>query len=182
MSSYFLYNNENLEDEIHVLAFINNFTKELGVEAVHLDVNTIGRIVKGCKLDFPHDGGVQKASAFKQVANFVCHFVGEHPIVTKFPAHIIGNELARIDNHQNAMVAFALAEEALNKSKIERKDGIIDIANALEYSRHSYVDIIDALANISPVNHFRLVTVLLEQMVYKSNPGCQYKTNGNGSN
>jgi hypothetical protein len=174
MTAQLLYNNEDLEDVIHVLSFINSFTGALGITAV-LDTALVERVVQSSKIDFPHNGGIEKASAFKQVANFVCYFVAERPILDPFPKAVIGEKLAKIDNHQNAMLAFAIAEAALNQSTIEKKDGTITVSNPIQYSQHSYIDIIDALSNITPGIHFGLVTVLFEQLVYKTNPTCQYQ-------
>jgi hypothetical protein len=176
MSSQLLYNNDDLQDIILVLSFIEAFTESIGVNGAVMDTNIIERVVKSCKADFPHDGGVQRASAFKQVANFVCHFVSERPMLEPFFTDPEKNSIAKIENHQNAMVAFALAEQALNKSKIQRKDKECIVANPIEYSQHSYIDIIQALSNISAAVHFQLVSVLFEQLVYKTNPDCQYQT------
>jgi len=170
-----LYNSDDLQDVISVLSFVNGYTLALGVKNVAIDTEMIDDVVKSCKTDFPHIGGVQTASAFKQTANFVCFFVGTKPLPDPFPAEVIGHDLAKISNHQNAMVAFAIAEAALSKSMIRRSDGDIMVEHPIEYSWHSYIDIIDALAAISPVAHFKLVTVLFEQLVYKSNPKCQYQ-------
>lgn len=170
-----LYNSDDLQDVISVLSFVNGYTLALGAKKVAIDTEMIEGVVKSCKADFPHVGGIQTASAFKQAANFVCFFVASQPLPDPFPVEIIGKDLAKIPNHQNAMVAFAIAEAALSKSTIRRSDGDIMVEHPIEYSWHSYIDIIDALAVISPVAHFKLVTVLFEQLVYKSNPKCQYE-------
>lgn len=175
MSSQLLYNNDDLQDVIHVLQFIDSYTLSQGNLEVEIDVNTIDRIVKGCKQDFPHKDGMNVASAFKQVANFVCYFVAERPIVRPFASAIFGNDIVKIENHQNGILAFALAEASLNNSNIMRSDGKKTVINPIQYSRHSYVDMVEALSNISPSVHFKLVTVLFEQLVYKTNPECQYK-------
>lgn len=170
-----IYNTDSLHDVISVLRFIDSYTLSLGVQALAIDSDMVQTVVNTCKSEpFPHHGGIAKASAFKQVANFVCFFVAMRPIPDPFPVEVVGPDLVKIGNHQNAMVAFALAEAALYKSTIKRKDGPITIDHPIEYSRHSYIDIIEALANISHVAHFHMLTVLLEQMVYKTNPKCQY--------
>jgi hypothetical protein len=171
--SRILYNNDDLEDVTNVYSFINSFTLNLGIKNAETGPGIVERIVKGCKHDFPHSGGIDKASAFKQVANFACYFIAEKPVLEAFPSSIIG-QLSRIDNHQNAMLAFAIAEEALNNSTIEKDDGNIVVANRIQYSLHSYIDIIDALSSITPTTHFKLLTVFFEQLVYKTNPECQY--------
>lgn len=83
-------------------------------------------------------------------------------------------ELSKVDNHQNAIVAFSIARTVLHGSKIYRGDKICEISNPIKISSHSYGDIIEALAVATPSTHFKLVTVLLEQLVYKTNPDCQY--------
>lgn len=174
MPARLLYNPEDLEDVLIVLKFIDSYTRGLGIKYVDLDTAKIQGIVGSCRKDFPHTGGIEHSSAFKQVANFLCFFVAEAPILEPFPVEIIGTRLAKIDNHQNAIVAFALAEAALRDSKIKRKDGEFIVKNPIQYSAHSYGDIIEALAKVTPYGHFKLVTVLLEQLVYKTNPDCQY--------
>lgn len=92
-----------------------------------------------------------------------------------FPASAIGEKLAKVENHQNAIVAFSLARTALHKAKILRDDQTFEVEQPIKISGHSYGDIVEALANITPNGHFKLVTVLFEQLVYKSNPECQYE-------
>lgn len=174
MTAHFLYNEDPIQDVIHALGFIDSFTSSMKIIDVSIDPNIVERVVKSCRIDFPHTGGVEQASVFKQVANFVCHFVAERPLADPFPSQIIGAELSAIENHQNAMLAFALGCEALNGSKIQRIDGEFNITNPISISKHSYIDIIDALSMITASTHFKLVTVLFEQLVYKSNPDCQY--------
>jgi hypothetical protein len=50
----------------------------------------------------------------------------------------------------------------------------LSIKNPIELSKHSYIDIIDALNDITLQRSFKLVAVLLEQLVYKSNRKLQY--------
>lgn len=104
----------------------------------------------------------------------MCHFIEARPILEPFPVEFV-QKLAKVENHQNAIIAFGIAEEALFHSKIEGKDGALDIKNRITYSKHSYVDIIDALSGITR-EHYKLVSVLLEQLAYKTNPECQYKS------
>ena len=50
-----LFNTEELEDVISVLSFINNYTKALNNENIVIDPKAIEGVVRGCRLDFPHD-------------------------------------------------------------------------------------------------------------------------------
>jgi hypothetical protein len=172
--SQILYNEDQLEDVINVLAFIDKFTSGLGVNGIEIDTRIIEGVVKSCKLDFPCKDGIEKASAFKKVANFICFFIAERPIIEPFPKEIIGENLAKIENHQNAIVAFELAKMVLHGAHITREDGEFNVKHEIKVSAHSYIDIIESLASITPSLHFKMVAVLLEQLVYKSNPDCQY--------
>lgn len=176
MTAQLLYNDNDMNDAINVFTFIDKYTNNLGISPVVIDPGKVVGVVTGCKRDFPHDGGVQKASAFKQVANFVCHFIAARPLLEPFPIEVIKKDLAKIDNHQNAMVAFAIGATSINRSLIQLDDGHKEVAKPIVLSRHSYIDIIDAFANVSPVHHFNMAAVLFEQLTYKSNPECQYKT------
>lgn len=164
-----------MEDIINILTYINNYSKSAGIGPVVLDTAIIEKVVQNIRTNFPHQGGIEKASAFKQIAYFMCHFIEARPILEPFPSAVV-RRLAKVENHQNAMIAFGIAEEALHQSKIELKaGGTLDIENRIAYSAHSYVDIIEALSSISCEN-YQLVSVLLEQLAYKTNPSCQYNT------
>ena len=56
------------------------------------------------------------------------------------------------------------------------------LSNGIQLSRHSLVDITESLVNVTPLTHFKLVSVLLEQMAYKTNPECQYPNVLEGDN
>jgi hypothetical protein len=169
-----IYNQNTLQDTVQVLRYINDLTLELGITNVLMDVDAVVRVVEGCKQDFPHKDGIDMASAFKLAANFVCYFIAERPIKVAFSPDAVSERLSKVDNHQNAVVAFSIARTALHGSKIYRGDKICEICNPIKISSHSYGDIIEALAVATPSSHFKLVTVLFEQLVYKTNPDCQY--------
>lgn len=99
------------------------------------------------------------------------------PISTPLPEALFGPHLTAIDNHANAYIALLLAVESLHEARLEWCDGSIHVLeNRIEFSRHSLIDIVDALSTATPSTSFKLVSVLLEQMAYKTNPRCQYPT------
>jgi len=172
-----LYNDEGAPfDIVSLLSFINDFTKALGIKEVVIDDRLCEAILNGMRQDFPHVDGMEKASAFKKMANFMAYFIAEQPIRKPFPADVIGGELANIPNHQNSMVAFAVAVECLHNARIIRSDGDVVLENRIALSRHSYVDLMQSLSHVVPRDHYHLLTVLLEQLAYKVNPDCQYET------
>ncbi|MCG8007975.1 MAG: hypothetical protein N0C81_10060 [Candidatus Thiodiazotropha lotti] len=170
-----LYNEESILDEIALLTYINDFTKGLGEIEVTVDPNICRSVLLGMQQDFPHVDGVESASAFKKVANFMTFFIANSPIQSRFSEANIGSKLASIRNHQNVIVSMQLAIDSLHGAVINGRDGQdIKLKNRIQLSNHSYIDIVDALQNATPAMSYKLVTVLLEQLSYKSNPDCQY--------
>jgi hypothetical protein len=176
--AYILFNEESqtVTDALHLLRYINDLTARLGIQDVRIDDWKCYEILIGMKHDFPHRDGIEAASPFKKVANFVSYFVAAQPIVDRFPQHIIGDELFQINNHQNAIVAALLAIDSLHNAVINRRDNVVcTLSNKIQLSQHSFVDLVDALSKATPVAHFKMLAVLFEQMAYKNNPDCQYE-------
>lgn len=145
-------------------------------ENISIDIAKIESIVQGIKRDFPHNDGLTEASAFKKVANFISYFVAERPIREPFIHENIPEEVLKINNYENAVIALLIGLSALHESEIHCADGNCKVLVCpMQLSKHSFIDLIDAISNITPQNHFKLLTVLLEQIAYKTNPGCQYE-------
>ncbi len=157
-----------------ILTFVAGIYTQFGMPA-GVDLAGVQVCVRGMRQDFP--GGLDKASPFKRAANFVCNFVARRPVSTPLPEDQFGPHLTAIDNHANAFIALQLAVESLHEARLEWCDGSIHVLeNRIEFSRHSLIDIVDALSTATPSTSFKLVSVLLEQMAYKTNPHCQYPT------
>lgn len=166
---------ETIIDEIALLTYINDFTKALNEIEVTVDPAICRSVLLGMQQDFPHVDGVESASAFKKVANFMTFFIASGPIQSRFSEDNIGPELASIRNHQNVILALQIAIDSLDGAIINGRDGNdIKLEKRITLSHHSYIDIVDALQNATPAASYKLVTVLLEQLAYKSNPQCQY--------
>lgn len=164
------------EDLVYTLQFINDFTKEIGILNVDIDIRKIQEIIAIAKEDGHYaEGGAKKASVFRKLASFTAYFVAERPIVNAFPSEIIGDDLHRISNHQNSIIALSVAIDSLHGAKIHRDDGIFELSNKIKLSQHSYVDIVDALTGVTPSSGMKLVSVLLEQMAYRQNCNCEYQ-------
>ena len=173
-----LYNQDQDQDRINLLAFIDSFAEQMGLEYALIDIRQIREITSYYNVDFPHDGGIEKASPFKKIAYFMCWFIHMRPISEAISEDIIGKELHKIPNHQNAICALTLGINALHQSTVIKTndDGEKEtylIKNKIELSRHSFIDIVEAISSISNYN-WKLMSVLLEQLVYKANPDCQY--------
>ena len=175
MAFSLLYNDDIDIDMFALLTYINDLTKALKIHDVAVDTNVLRSLLLGIRQDFPHSEGIEKASAFKKIANFVTFFVADGPIIDPFPESVIGPELSKIANHQNAMVGLQIAIDNLHGATIHTNAGnTLRLENRIKLSKHSYIDIVDALSAATHVTHFKMVTVLFEQLAYKSNPDCQY--------
>ena len=155
-------------DLLHVLQFINDFSKTIGIKDLSIDTQRISGIINGAVFD--GDYASEKASPFKKIAAFVAYFVATRPILSPLPLEKFKN----IENHQNAIFALEIAIDSLHGAKIHRSDGEFTVKNRIALSDHSYIDIIDAISGVTPQNGKKLVAVLLEQMCYRRNPACEY--------
>lgn len=162
-------------DVANVLTFITSYFAQFGVENPVVDAQAIDSVVRGMRQNFPHAAGMDQASPFKKAANFACWFVAQKPIGTQLPIDFLSGELSH-SKYTNAVLALSIAIEALHGATLKwRCDGSEHVLeNEIKLSKHSFVDIVEALAEGSPLTNFKLVSVLLEQMAYKTNPDCQY--------
>lgn len=170
-----MYHSDEQVDKVFLLSMIDSLTESLGANDVEIDEAAIDSIIFSYRNNFPHKDGVENASIFKKVSYFLCHFVAMRPIVTPFSIGVIEEDMTKIDNHQNAIVAFSIARELIKNSTIKRVDGDFEIKKPLWVSKHSYLDIIQALSNVAASTHFQCVSVFFEQLAYKTNPECQYE-------
>ena len=167
-------------DIANVLGFVSRFYTTLGAPNARVDVDALGDVLVQMREHLDAHGGVDAASPFKKAASFVCHFVAEEPLKTALPessalARTI-REATGAPPNQNVVVALRIAMESLYGASLRRTDGReVVLSRRLDLSKHSYVDILEALSDATPL-HFRYVAVLLEQLAYKTNPRCQYRT------
>jgi hypothetical protein len=175
--------NENSTDDLKaILAFIEGLSTNNDNLSTAININKLQSILSGIRQDFPHgDGikGVNKASIFKKIATFTVYFIAEKPIASdKIAGLNIPDEISRIPNHLNTLVAVLIAFSCIHNSTIHNEDGTIKttLANKIKLSEHSFIDIVDALSTATPSTHFNMLSVLLEQLAYKTNPECQYST------
>jgi hypothetical protein len=176
-TSRFLYNSDPKQDEAHILAVLEGLGKEFG----KIEINTIelASLCTQIKTDFPHRGGVENASVFKKMANFILWFVQNKPI-TAIPLemeNVFTDDLRKIHNYKNILIGLWIALDGMHEASLLRSDGEeVTIQYSMELSQHSIVDIVEAISSVSPSTGFKMLTVLLEQIAYKTNGHCQYGT------
>ncbi len=171
--------NDDVDDDLAtILAFLEGIGFNTSIKKMSIDILKIRSILNGIRQDFPHKDGIEKASIFKKVATFMVYFISEKPIqsdIASIPN--MPTEISAITNHINTLIAVLIAFSALHEATIHGADGTEKkLINRLQLSKHSLIDIIESLSNAAPNTHFKMASVLLEQIAYKTNPECQYKT------
>ncbi len=178
-----IFNEDKSRDLINILAYIDEYALKLSIDQLQINIEEMKKVIEGMRFPFPHVDGIEDASAFKKVSNFLSWFLALKPIKTQLPKYIFSKELPECDI--NAVIAFDISLIALERSIIHQKKGNGDfvVSNPIFLSEHSYLDILEALNedNIKPETHQKIFSVFLEQLVYKTNPECQYKST-NSSN
>ena len=174
MNAELIFTHNPHQDYNNILTVLDAFAVE---NEIPLEINEekLYSIVFGIYRDFPCIDGLEGASIFKKSANFLCYFVAENIIENSFPVDKLKANTRNINNHASVILGLFIASKALLGATIHRDDGPFEIKNSIQLSKHSYEDIVFALSEISPLSSFHLVTVLLEQLVYKSNPEAQYQ-------
>jgi hypothetical protein len=166
-----IFSNNETKDYFEIMALIDSFA-EANNASIAVNEDKLFYMIKRIHADFPCINGANNANVFKKSAAFLCEFVGEQ-VVENFECQM-SDKLKKITNNGSAIIAFHIVTTMLNNATV--KDGKENIKNPIELSSHSYADIIDALSSLTLLGSFKLVAVLLEQLVYKSNPTLQYNT------
>ncbi len=170
----FIYSDDPRADYINILSFLDGFVEDYNLTPFPVNVYAVERVIKEIRL-IPCRNGLDGASVFKKAATFVLCFVDARPIVNPLPKKLFPEDLLNINNHQNGALALMMAFRGMHKSSIKLRDGkTVVLKNPIELSSHSFIDLVDAVSNTSLVVSFKMLTLLLEQLAYKTNPDCQY--------
>ena len=173
-----LYFNESVTDDLKaILAFLEGIGFNERDVTMAIDISKLRSILNGIRQDFPHKDGVDQASIFKKAATFMVYFIAEKPIQSEITGiKNIPAGIAASPNHINTLIAIFIAFESIYGALIHCTTGADKkINNRIAISQHSFIDIVDALSTATPPTHFKMASVLLEQLAYKSNPECQYQ-------
>jgi len=154
-------------DYMSVVSLIDSFAKK-NDSPINYDQQKIFTILQYLDNEFCMNGN-KNSNIFKKASSFLCNFIAERP-VDGF--EISNKKLKKINNYRNAVIGFHIVCTFIKGATVGN-DGIIE--NPIELSEHSYIDIIDALSQVTNI-HFNTITVLLEQLIYKSNPQLQDQT------
>jgi hypothetical protein len=154
-------------DYIAVVSLIDSFASKNG-QKINYDKRKIFSIIQYLDKDFPCINGLENANIFKKASRFLCDFVAERPVDGFNVSNV---KLEKINNYRSTMIGFHIVCTFIKSATV----GEGTVENPIELSEHSYIDIIDALSQITST-HFNIVAVFLEQLVYKSNSTLQDDT------
>ena len=106
---------------------------------------------------------------------FVASFCAERPVLGKLDKIDQMGIFNDIPQYENALIALLIGLNALQGAEIRRGDGLtVTLTQPITMSKHSLVDVVDALISATPVASFKLLTIFFEQLCYKTNPDAQY--------
>ena len=119
-------------------------------------------------------------SVFKRATAFTIAFIKNSPLDQPFATGIFPPKLAKIINHQNAIVAFEYTRQCLHKSTYVMVDDPknpgrkVILKNKIKVSAHFYYDTIHAISNIKDDTSFHFISLLYESLAYKANRRACY--------
>ena len=171
-----LYNQTFEQDILNILEHIDGFSSEIGVSNTPIDTQKLVQACKSIRENFPCIDGIKNASIFKKAAVFVACFVEIAPIGLNA---FLESELAEKikSKNPNAIIALGIAFRYLSLAKVYRPEQTtLVISNGIELSMHSYCDFLDMLSqDINLKSHFMVLSLLFEQVVYKTHNNMQYE-------
>lgn len=155
-------------DFFTAMALIDSFAQTTGGK-IKAREDSLFALTKRIHVDFPCVDGLENANIFKKASVFLCEFIGEQ-IIENIESNGFCDKITKIHGYESAIVGFHIVTTLLNGATV----GDSTIEKPIVLSQHSYIDIINALSSASLSTSFRLIAVLLEQLVYKTNPNLQY--------
>lgn len=170
-----LYNENQDIDILNILEHLEAYGTALGLEEIPINSQKLLAVCRCIREDFPCVNGLEKSSIFKRAAVFVACFVEISPIEDDAFKDTDLNENLRSKN-ANAIIALDIAFKFMSLAKVTRSDDkIFFINNGITLSFHSYFDFLDMLSkDITLKDHFMVLSLLFEQVIYKTHPDMQY--------
>ena len=176
-----LFNNIVDEDIVNVLTHISLFCKQIGSVDTQVSSEAVYQTCLKMRSHFPtredstEENSIEKASIFKRAAVFVACFMELMPIQPNaFLNSKLPSEVKKYNS--NSIIALDIALFYMVDAIIERSDGEkFTLSKGFIISTHSYYDILDMLSNeVCLQHHFKSISLLFEQIAYKTHPEAQY--------
>ncbi|WP_433848159.1 hypothetical protein [Acinetobacter proteolyticus] len=168
--------NENVQIDIaNLLQYVDSFTASIGLNQASIDTDKLVQVCLKMRKNFPCVNGLENASIFKRAAVFVSSFVEHGPIdLNSFLESGLQEDIK--NKNPNAIIALNIAFEFMSYAKVKKTDGsVVTLNRGIKLSHHSYCDFLDMLSkDVSLSTHFMVLSLLFEQVVYKTHPDLQY--------
>jgi hypothetical protein len=163
---------------IKLATYVDAFADGLGIERLNVNDDSlldVAGALATAPASFPHAAGWNQASPFKKAAYFFVWFVSQKPIIDALPSSLFSDKFRGIENHQNACFAFFHAVDALEGASLTKDSNqVVVLENRIHVSKHWFMDFVEAFSGAVPVYHFKIVSLLFEQLAYKVNPDASY--------
>ncbi len=182
-----LFTQNRQEDLVNTFVAISAFAKSFAktgitVDKIDIDASLLESTITDMREDFPSNNGTgfEQASAFKKLSNFMCCFMYHKPLQgISFDESDYRDDSYKdyIKQHLNALFSAYYMIHILKGVKITQENGdILTANNSIAITQHSFISFIESLSvtNIDPEHHWAILSLLIEQLVYKTNPQCQY--------
>jgi hypothetical protein len=171
-----LFNTTVELDFLSITQALNDLSKGIGITDLEADTSAIYRTCISMREEFPCKHGIENASVFKKSAVFVLEFLNQSPLEKdSFAESNLSPELKSKD--PNTIMALYIAFLNITGARIFRSDGqVITVTEPIFLSRHSFLDILDMLHERT--FHFMTLSLILEQITYKTNSHVQYPHKG----
>ncbi|MFZ4779675.1 MAG: hypothetical protein ACOYM3_30310 [Terrimicrobiaceae bacterium] len=160
--------------------YLDSCAKGMGIERLRVDPSKLTAVATALlRPDFPHVDGLEKASPFKKAANVFVWFVAERPVIDSLPVEIAGTKLTSLANHQNVVMAWKMCTRCLRDAKLYKTDekgneDVVVLSEPIRVSKHFFCDFVDAFSAAAPAQHFHIMSLIFEQLAYKSNNTASY--------
>ncbi|NYT28545.1 MAG: hypothetical protein H0A76_12215 [Candidatus Thiodubiliella endoseptemdiera] len=79
-----IFNENKKDDLINILSYIDGYVSKLPIDQLQINIEEMEKVIEGMRFPFPHIGGIDDASSFKKISNFLSWFLAFKPIKPSF--------------------------------------------------------------------------------------------------
>lgn len=157
----------------HLQAVLEGFLPEVSIPKENLTYDRFFPVLNRAGVILGRCASAEGPSLFKKGAAVLIGFMEESPLIYPFPNGHLHADISKIKNHQNAALAFEFVRMGLHNAVIFHPTrGELKLTNPVKISPHYYFDLIHGLTRTTDDDsHFHLLSLKIEALVYKSNPG-----------
>jgi hypothetical protein len=152
------------------LVWVNDFLQGLDVDHVAIDLEVAHSFVSNLrKSDFPANGGFDSASPFKKAANIYVWLHVLNPFKSPLPEETVGKNLSKYSHNTCSLIGYNLIKCCLHQAILRKNGQNVVLTDEIKISKHFFTDLVEASDGITPVNHFKIFSLLFESLTYQEN-------------